>query len=994
MKRNLELQKTESKDLLLKTFLETKDAQVLSRVSSLARYWSDKDLYPSFLLSLLNFPRAFKSIRSITHLSRLVCALFFYKKNVIVAIDQHPSKRHLFVKFFQAHLDFPFGRKKILGIVIAFNVMNPREVFEEQHVLEALRRIIPDVRMVKGSFLESQDKPNQVHTVYLEIEREDQSDFSIEEIRYFQKTLPNELKGCIEQLVPMTFMRRNEEEVYRTIVTLRDELKSIRDIPQATISFEEQTQFDLFFTVVLLRVVKEKETTIHELFTQHFPEIVLIFERIDHVGTLKKVYQKEASVFRLQLSKSAFFRKDRSVNLYKARRKVVSMLVKALGPIRDYNGGLILKQNERLEDFLAAMPKVYDEFLLENFFYSITPIAMQSILPPSLVREWFLAFSELFEKEMKRQEPFLLSCRHIEEATIVVVRTENSSFREELLSRINRLRIPSLELAFSEIDVHGTFYFGFLYRPSLIGKEKDFCQLVRQTMDSWSQKIRGDQILRLAIQSDELSLDPRIEKSNHSYIIIKMLFEGLTRIGLDGKPELAIAESYTVSSDYKRYTFYLRESKWSNGAPLTALDFEYSWKKALQSHSHSVFANSLSMIKNARLAKENKIAIEEVGVHARDEKTLEVELECPVPYFLEVAAHWTFSLINRLIDQNYPGWAHEAGETYVSNGPFKLVEWKHSRAVTVEKNHHYWDARSVKLNKIAVSLLERGQNEQKMLEKGELDIIGRPMSSYGGAEPRSAEIEKMSFPLNGVFILSFNAELFPFNHRKIRQAFAHAIDRQGIERIVSHEFDGLSFSLLPKTLSLNPRPLFPNAKIEKAKALFREGLGEIGFVKSDLPRLTLSFCSGMKRTFLFREILRQWKEVFDIDIHLEHADWDPHFKKLVQGKYQMAGVELHAQWGDPLHLLEFFEEKNDLLNISFWEHARYRELMQQARASPTLQERDTYLKEAEAFLAEEMPAFPLYQIRGNCLKNKGLKNVFPSQFFQIDFKSAYKDFEL
>lgn len=985
------MQKSELKDLSLKTFLDQQDHQIMSRVSFLTRYWSDEDFYPSLLLSLLQLPSAFKNIRSIPHLSRLVCTLFFYKKKVMTSISQHPHKRHLFVKFLKARLDFPFGSKKMMGVVVTFNLMNPREVFEEQHIVEALRRIIPKCKMIKGSFLENQDKYNQVHTVYLEIEREDQSDFTLDEIRQFQKLLPNELKGHIEQLVPMTFMRRNEEEVYRTIVSLRDELKSIHDIPQATITFEEQTQFDLFFTIVVLRVVKDMDSSIQELFAKHFPDVVVIFDRVDLVGTLKKGYRKEATVFRLQLPKSSFFRKNRSVNLYKARRKVVFMLSKALGSIRDYNGGLILKQNERLEDFLAIMPDDYDEFLLENFFYLITPIAMQSILPPALVREWFLAFSELFEKEMKRKEIFLISCRHIEEATIIVVRSEDSSFKEELLACIHQLKIPSLELAFSEVNMHGTFCFGFLYRPSLIGKEKDFCLLVRQTMESWSKKIGDDQILRIAIRGNELSLDPRIEKNNQSYIIIKMLYEGLTRIGPDGNPALAIAESYTVSSDCKRYTFSLRESKWSDGAPITAHDFEYSWKKALHPLSQTVFSNSLSMIKNAGLARENKISMEAVGIRALNDKTLEIELEYPVPYFLEVAAHWTFSLINHVIDQKYPGWAYEAGETYVSNGPFKLVEWKHSRSVIVEKNPYYWDASSVKLDKIFISLLERGQNELKMLEEGEVEIIGRPLSSYGGAESRLDEIEKITYPLNGIFMLTFNAEQFPFNHKKIRQAFGYAIDRRGIGRILSHEFDGPGLSLLPKELSLNSRTLFPNAEIEKARTLFREGLGEIGFVKSDLPRLSLNFCSGMKRTFLFREILRQWKEVFDIDISLEYADWDHHFKRLVNGKYQIAGIELHAQWGDPLHLLEHFEKKDDVLNLSFWEHPRYQELMNLARASNTLLERNVYLKEVEALLAEEMPALPLYQIRGNCLKNKGLKNVYPSKFFQIDFKHTYKD---
>lgn len=980
-------------NLLPATFLDGKESQIITRVSSLMRYWPDEELYPSLLLALLRFPRQFKKIRSVAHLVRVICAEFFYKKKVIKAVDHFPHKRHLYLKLLKTRLKFPFGSKSVMGMVVTFNLMKHREAFEEQHILEAVRRVVPGVMVVKGSLLDDQDKHNQVHSVYFEIEREEQPEFSLDEIKKLQKELPDELKGCIEQLVPMTFMRRNEEEVYRNVLTLRDQLKSVRDIPQATITFEEQTQFDLFFTVVLLRLVKDDKLSVQELLERHFPAIVFIPDRIDHVGSLRKVYRKEATVFRVQISKSTFFRKDRSVNLYKARRQVVSMLMKALGPIRDYNGGLILKQNERLEDFLALMPKVYDEFFLENFFYSITPIAMQSILPPAVVKEWFIAFSELLDKDLSPKETHILSCRQFDDALMVIVRAEDRSFKEPLLKEIKKNGIPSLELGFSEVNRHGSFCFGFLYRPSLIDKELDFCQVVRTTLEKWSEKIGEEQTLRIAVHGNEPSLDPRIIKGDQSYIIIKMLFDGLTRIGPDGQPQLAIAKSYEVSSDFKTYTFHLRDSKWSNGTPITSYDFEYSWKNALNPQANSVFSHTLFLIKNARLAKEKTISIDEVGIHAVDEKTLVVELEYPAPYFLQVVAHWTYSLINRAIDQKHPGWAYQAGETYVCNGPFKLTEWRHNRAITVEKNPHYWDAESVKLKRISINMMERVLVDSGMLEKGEVDILGRPMTAFpvSGLDHGLEDVQSETFDLNGIFIFCFNTAQFPFNHKKIRQAFASVIDRQKIGALVPHEFGGASYTLLPEGMSLHASPLFPKRDLAKARSLFREGLGEIGFVKSDFPRITLSYYRGLNRGGLLEELCRQWKEAFDIPIYLENYELGTQFNRLLEGKYQMGGVELNARWNDPLHLLECFEDRSDLHNIPSWEHPQFRTLLNQAKQTSSLEERDHFLKKAEAFLAEEMPAVPLYQITGRYLKRKGLKGIYPSSCFQIDFKWAHKD---
>ena len=995
------MSKTDVEDFLVKgnlnllpaTFLDDKDYQIISRVSGIMRYWPDEDLNPSLLLSLLRLPREFKKIRAVSHLKRVICIEFFYKKKVINALSQYPYKRHLFVKLLKTHLEFPFGSKAVLGIVVTFNLMKQREAFEEGHIIEAVRHIVPGVKVVKGSFIDNQDKKNQVHIVYLEIEREEQPEFSLDEIRRLQGFLPGEFKGCIEQLVPVTFMRRNEEEVYRNILALRDQLRSVKDIPQATITFEEQTQFDLFFTVVILRLVKGSAPTLQEMLTKMHPEVVFIPDRIDGVGLLRKQYRKEATVFRLQLPKSPFFRKDRSVNLYKARQKVFSMLVQTLGPIRDYNGGLILKQNERLEDFFALMPTMSDQFFLENFFYSITPIAMQSILPALLVKEWFLAFSELLEKELDRKEVYLILCRRIEEAHMVIVRAENSSFKELLLKEINQLSIPSLELAFSEINMHGAFCFGFLYRPSLVGKDRDFCKIVQETMEKWGKTIGEDQTMRIVVHGGEPSLDPRITKGDQSYIIIKMLFEGLTRIGLDGKPELAIAESYTASADFKTYTFHLRDSKWSNGTPITAYDFEYSWKKALKPHSRAVFSHAFYLIKNARLAQDNVLPMDEVGIRAIDDKTLVVELEYPAPYFLEVTAHWTYSLINSAIDQKYPGWAYQAGETYVCNGPFKLIEWKHSRAITVEKNPFYWDASAVKLKKISITMIERTQSEVGMLAKGEIDIAGRPMTAFppNWLNDDLGDTERVSYPLSGTFILCFNTAQFPFNHKKIRQAFGWAINRDRIAKLVPHEFGEESYTLLPNNLSLHSEPLFPKEDLQKARALFCEGLGEIGFVKSDFPRLSLSYYNGHQRLPLFKMLARQWKEAFGIDIHLKKYEWETYLERLVGGKYQIGGIELNARWGDPLHLLECFEDKNDHLNIPSWEHPHFQKILKLAKQTHSLEEHNRLLKQAEAYLAQQMPAIPLYQLSGKFLKKKGLKGVFTSDTFQVDFKWAYKE---
>jgi oligopeptide transport system substrate-binding protein len=179
--------------------------------------------------------------------------------------------------------------------------------------------------------------------------------------------------------------------------------------------------------------------------------------------------------------------------------------------------------------------------------------------------------------------------------------------------------------------------------------------------------------------------------------------------------------------------------------------------------------------------------------------------------------------------------------------------------------------------------------------------------------------------------------------------------------------------------------------LQKAHSLFREGLGEIGFAKSDFPRLSLQFYNGHQRLPLFKMFAKVWKEALGIDVHLNQMEWTPHLDSLMTGKFQLGAVELNACWRDPLHLLEFFEEKTNPWNLCSWEHPHYQKMLRQAKQANTIEERNRYLKQAEALLAQHMPVIPLYQLSGNLLKKKVLKDVFVSDTFEVDFKWTYKE---
>src|SRR5690242_3813247 len=203
--------------------------------------------------------------------------------------------------------------------------------------------------------------------------------------------------------------------------------------------------------------------------------------------------------------------------------------------------------------------------------------------------------------------------------------------------------------------------------------------------------------LRLNIENDPNTLDPRKARDLHSQALARLFFEGLTRVGKNGKAELALAESVSYSGDATQYTFHLKDAYWSNGDSVTAYDFIHAWKTLLDPAFPSDVAFQLYPIKNAKAAKEGRVASEAIGVRALDNKTLQIDLEYPVPYFLELVAIPAFFPINSHVDRIVPKWADQPS-SYVCNGPFRLKEWKHNACITASKNDAYWDAPSVKLS--------------------------------------------------------------------------------------------------------------------------------------------------------------------------------------------------------------------------------------------------------------------------------------------------------
>ena len=495
------------------------------------------------------------------------------------------------------------------------------------------------------------------------------------------------------------------------------------------------------------------------------------------------------------------------------------------------------------------------------------------------------------------------------------------------------------------------------------------------------------QVLRFNLHSEPPTADPGLAEDTTSGAIILATFDGLTRIVKD-KPEVAAAESYTVSDDLLTYTFKIRDHKWSNGDPVTAHDFEFAWKRVLDPKTASNYAYQLYYLKNAEKANKGEAKLDEVGVKALDDKTLEVKLENPTPFFLELLAFRTYFPINQKVHEANEKWAAEAA-THVGNGPFKMELWEHKSKITLVKNDNYWDKDKVKLDRIEFSMVEDENTELSMFENGELDWAGAPTSALPtDAIPALKASGKMTTqPIAGTYWYKFNTEKPPFNNVKIRKAFTYSIDRVSLIDNILQAGQLPATGAVPPSMALNKDGYFKDNDVETAKKLLQEGMQELGI--TSLPPITLSYNTSEGHKKIAEAIQDQWKKNLGVEVKLENKEWKVYLEDMHEGNFQIGRMGWLGDFNDPINFLELYKDKYGGNNDTRWEHPKFKELLNQSALEMDVDKRKKILADAEQVLMDEMPIAPIYFYTQSWVQNENVKGVQITGLGDVDWKWAY-----
>ena len=443
------------------------------------------DIFMEMQRFLVDCASTFKISRDYQHMSRIVVLYYLFRKKLRDIIAESPNKRHIIMRVFKAKVYDDNGTKNVLAVILGINFLVNNEFLEEHHLLKAIKTFLPHVSVVDGSFMAKTSDGDKICAMYIEIVKNNGEDFTSDEISILRSGLPEDLKGRISHLMYSVFMPRNEEEVMRNILSLDGEIKYVTDVPQVIISFDKQTDLKISFTVIMVRLLKKESLPIEDIFDKAETFLDFYPEQIKIIGCLRKKYDKEANVFRVELDKSNFLRADHALDLYKARRAVVDEIFRIVGEFRDYNGGLITKQNEVFCNLKNSLGEIGEHhvFLLENFFYSLIPSVMRNILDHKYIKIFFEMLLGCLKKGFEKGENYSLTIKEDDCYLYVMLTADSSTTIEKVRRKIDALKIEMMKLATAFLVVHDIPCLGYMYNCDDREQKDNFINTVKRGLE-------------------------------------------------------------------------------------------------------------------------------------------------------------------------------------------------------------------------------------------------------------------------------------------------------------------------------------------------------------------------------------------------------------------------------------------------------------------------------------------------------------------------------
>lgn len=505
------------------------------------------------------------------------------------------------------------------------------------------------------------------------------------------------------------------------------------------------------------------------------------------------------------------------------------------------------------------------------------------------------------------------------------------------------------------------------------------------------QKEKGKKVV-YSMSAEPESLDPTTNIYARGSLVMQNLFRGLFKVNSKNETIPALAESMEISEDGKVYIIKLKSNlKWSDGSPLTAEDFAYSWKRVLNPEVGSRVAYEMYSIKNSEKYNKGEVSAEELGIEVIDSTTLKITLENPVPYFKQLLATPTYFPVKKDVVEGKEPWTKTA-KTYISNGPFMVKEFKPKEKYIFVKNPNYLYADDVKLDELEIVFIDSPETEMGAYMNGEIDVAENLSNDAKKRYENSGEMNKSE--RIGMMYYDFNTSKAPFNNPLVRTAFSLALDRKVIIEKILQSTNPPAYGIVPPGIKhgvqqdKNYREIVGDhfkENAEEAKKL----LAQAGYPGGkDFPKVKFITTTSQTNKDIAQAMQNMWKKELGVDVEIVTFESKVYWGEMHAGNFDIGSDGWGGSYPDPMTMMDIFETQNNVKN-NRWSNLEYDHLLKENRETNDQTLRMENFKKAEKIIMDEMPVMPLYFYQAQYLANPKIKGIYKNINGHTIFEEAY-----
>lgn len=504
------------------------------------------------------------------------------------------------------------------------------------------------------------------------------------------------------------------------------------------------------------------------------------------------------------------------------------------------------------------------------------------------------------------------------------------------------------------------------------------------------------------MESQPNSIDPHQTTELISGALIAHIFEGLTNMGPNNSVEPGVAERWESSADGLTWDFHLRpEARWSDGRPVTAHDFVYSWRRLLAPETASQYASLFYFFENAeRFNTGQEVDPATLGFEAVDAHHLRIRLARPVPYLLQLTSFMCLVPVRQDIIEAHPDDWTLRPETYIGNGAFRMTAYERDYMIRMERSENYWNSAAVPLRHLVWVQIKESQPEHIAYLTNSIDV------TYGISYPDLPEIRARipdhlkNLPWLGIYYVGFNLRpgRTTFQDPRVRRALALALDRERIAREVSEGTRRGAVTWVPPGIpdadgtsdfALNEGVMVPNAATEEARRL----LAEAGYPNgAGFPDVAYLYNTDAMHAQVAEMMQAAWKRELNLNIRLENQEWQVFLDSRQNGNFDIGRGSWIGDFIDPMTFLAMWTTW-DTSNTNGYSNAEYDRLIARALQTADREEYFRLCHEAHRVLMDDMAMIPILYYTNTFLQNPALEGLIHTSLGTPLFHRAHWNLE-